>query len=290
MFGELQGQGEDIGMTESGLLCLTPDETAVSTLTERRYWDFHVLDADTLKRERPTLKAGAGILFPSVRQVEPTALLAALGRLAERRGIRIRENCEIHEIEMNNGRATGGRTDTGLIAADTVVLCTGAWLTSLLPKPHRVPEVRPVRGQMIEYAAEADLLHNIVWSEDFETKKSHYLIPRPNGRILVGSTLEKCGFDNATTDAARDELSDFAKQVLPELAKFNIARQWAGLRPATSSAEPLIGVHPAIDNLFINGGHYRDGIALAPVSADIAARKICGETTEMDTRAFEIGG
>ena len=288
---ELRGQGEEIDITRNNLLCLTPNKRIVSELTKKPYWDFRVLSAKKLANSRPSLNIETdGILFPAAYRIEPRMALEGFHRVAVWRDVLIRENCEIREIQTDQGRVSGARTDGDTINAGVVVLCAGAWLTSLLPQPHRIPEVRPVRGQMIEYDTGPGVLNDIVWSENPKTKKSHYLIPCVSGRILVGSTLEESGFDNSTTEEARAELSDFAVRMLPELAQRQVRHHWAGLRPATSRATPCIGAHPEIDGLFINGGHFRDGIALAPLSAYFIGQLICGKTITTDMRPFGFDG
>ncbi len=291
LLDDLQVQGESVLLTENGLLCLAPDQThAASDWAETQGRLFIELDAEALAGEEPALDAEAAFLFPQVCQLEPGALLGALARTAERRGICIREHCAARAMEVKKERASGVHTDAGFIAADVVVVCAGAWLTSLLPEWLPRPEIRPVRGQIIEYAAETGLLRHIVSSEAPETGRCHYLIPRPDGHLLVGSTLEHCGFDNSITAEARAELAGFAERLVPALTRHSISRQWAGLRPAPARAVPLIGAHPDVANLFISGGHYRNGISLAPASALLLAQLICAEETAMDMKAFEING
>ncbi len=287
LLDEMQAQGETVNLTSDGLLCLMPQETrAASAWAEARGWRFVELDAGGLAREEPALAAGAGFLLPDVCRVDPSALLGALARAAKRRGAQIQENCTVRAIAVEQGRTTGVNTDAGLIAAGVTMVCAGAWSSTLLPAPH--PQIRPVRGQIIEYAAEPKLLHHVVSHKAAGAEMEHYLIPQKDGRILAGSTLERCGFDDSTTDEAQDALSRAATQVLPTLAQCPIVRQWAGLRPDAARATPLIGAHPQITGLFINGGHYRNGVALAPGSALLAAQMICGEATAIDAKPFAI--
>ncbi len=294
LLDHLQAQGEAVRLTESGLLCLAPNETrAAAAWAQAQGWALIEPDAAALAREEPALAANlsadAGFVFPQVCQVDPQALLGALVRTAKRRGVRIRENCAAQTLAVSKGRVRGAHTAAGFVAADVVVACAGAWLTPLLPRPSVCPEIRPVRGQIIEYATEPGLLRHIISRETPGADMIHYLIPRPHGHILVGSTLEESGFDNSTTAAARAELSGVAAQVLPALARHPVKRQWAGLRPAVQRATPLIGASPEIAGLFINGGHYRNGVALAPASALLLAQLVCGEETEIDAKAFAIG-
>ena len=288
----LETQSEPVCLIASGLLYLPRDRNSAEVMcltvwAEAQGWRFSALDAGALMREEPTLDGNTGFLFPDVCQVETRVLLGALAHTARRRGISIHENCTVYSIAAEKKHATGAHTDTGFIAADIVVACAGAWTASLLPAPFWRPEIRPVRGQIIEYAAPAGLLRHIV-SYGTQEETAMYLIPRPDGRILVGSTLEDCGFDDSITETARTRLTEFAARVLPTLPQYPISSQWAGLRPAASRTMPFIGAHPEIDRLFINSGHHRNGIALAPASALLTAQLICEETTAMDMKAFEL--
>lgn len=287
LLDEMQAQEEAVKLTAAGLLCLTPQETrAAGAWAKAQGWRFAELDADGLAREEPALAAGAGFLLPDVCRVDPPAMLLALARTAERLGVQIQENCTVRAIAVERGRATGVNTAAGFIAAGVTVVCAGAWSSTLLPASR--PQVRPVRGQIIEYAAEPELLRRVVSHKAAGAEMEHYLIPQGDGRILAGSTLERCEFDDSTTGEARDALSRAATQVLPVLAQYPIVRQWAGLRPDAAREAPLIGAHPQIARLFINGGHYRNGIALAPGSALLAAQLVCGEATAIDAKPFAI--
>ena len=286
-------RNESARLITSGLLYFphedAPDETRrAAAWAEAHHQRFSLLDAETLRREEPGLNANAGFLLPDVCQVDPRALLDALVRTARHRGVNIYENRAARAIAVEKERALGAYTDAGFAAADVTVVCAGAWVSPLLPEPSSCPEVRPVRGQIIEYAVTPGLLNHIVAGGAQNT--AMYLIPRRDGHVLVGSTLEGRGFDNSVTETARERLSSFATRVMPMLAQCPITSQWAGLRPATRRETPLIGAHPGVQRLFVNGGHYRNGMALAPASARLAAQLICGETTDMNMKPFELTG
>ena len=297
------------GETTSGLLCLTADakqDRDAVGVHGNAAWECLELDAVALLQQEPVLHLQdrpGGILFPRMQQVEPMVLLAALVQQARRQGVWLREGCAVECVEFRQDKAVAVRTGSEQLPAEIVILCAGTWLAEILPTPAQNPRsgsdifIRPVRGQMIEYAAKPGLLRHVVSDEvaglDRDTAaligRVGYLVPRPDGRILVGSTLEDCGFDPSTTPAARRALIRFAERRLPALVQYPIARQWAGLRPAPSRATPFIGVHPEIGNLWINAGHHRSGIALAPASAYLLAQMICGEETAVDTQAFAVG-
>jgi len=139
-----------------------------------------------------------------------------------------------------------------------------------------------VRGQMLLLQAKPGLVRKIILRRD------HYLIPRSDGQIVVGSTVENVGFDKNTTDQAYDELRRFAIELVPELRHAPVVRHWAGLRPGCGNGIPCIGPHPEIRGLYINAGHFRNGIVMAPGSAELLAALINGEETPVDARAYSI--
>ena len=123
--------------------------------------------------------------------------------------------------------------------------------------------VEPVRGQMVMFETRPGLLRHITLHEGY------YLIPRQNGLVLIGSTLEYTGFNKETTSEARELLVERAISLAPVLADYEVIRHWAGLRPGTSDGIPFIGKHPGIDGLFVNAGHFRNGVVMAPASAQL---------------------
>ena len=291
LLDQLQQHGICVEHAITGSLYLMPDEAPAAAGWARLHgWDFRALDTAALAREEPAVETGTGFLFPQVARIEPRTLLDALVSTTTRLGVKIHAHRAVRSIEISGHRAVGVRTDAGPIAAGRIVVCAGAWMTPLLPATPARPEIQPVRGQMIEYAAPPGLLRHIVLRKQEDSPMDCYLIPRPNGHILAGSTLERCGFSASVTDAARVALAGFAVRTLPALATCPITRQWAGLRPDASRATPIICAHPEIGNLFLNGGHFRNGILLAPASALLLAQLICKRTPAMDTAAFGING
>lgn len=123
--------------------------------------------------------------------------------------------------------------------------------------------VEPVRGQMIMFETTPGLLRHITLYGD------HYLIPRQNGLVLAGSTLEYTGYNKETTEEARKTLTEKALDLMPALSDYSVIRHWAGLRPGTATSVPYIGEHPQIHGLFVNTGHFRNGVVMAPASAQL---------------------
>ena len=240
--------------------------------------------------------AGHSWLLPDIASIRNPRLLRALVALAVGEGVTLREHTPITGVAHADGRVVGLDTTGGRIGADVVVICAGAWSAGLLiglgAEP---PGIRPVRGQMLAFTAPRGLLERIVLTED------HYLIPRTDGTVLAGSTVEDAGFDAAPTGAGRAELFDAATRLLPPLAEAQVAAHWAGLRPGSDDGIPTIAPHPALAGLWINAGHFRNGIVTAPASAELAADQVAGRVPALDpspylwppaagTRATHAGG
>ncbi len=221
------------------------------------------VNADRIAEMEPEHKQPpeAAIWMPGIAQVRNPRLARALAQDAVQRGVHIRTQTPALNLKISNNRILGITTAAGKFSATTVVLCAGAWtgeLSQILPTP---VDIRPVRGQMLLFKGKPDTIHHMMLEEN------RYIIPRKDGRILFGSTLEEAGFDKSTTKAARMELEQLAIQRFPVLKDFPVEQHWAGLRPAAPAGIPYIARHPQIDNLFINAGHYRNGVVLGPASA-----------------------
>ncbi len=206
-----------------------------------------------------------GLWLPWVAQLRNPKLCQALAQKLRQLGVDLREHVGAISLQAQGARAQL----VGLaLVPDVIVVCAGAWSNTLLAPLQWPLPIRPVRGQMLMFRAAPSLLTQIVLDH------SRYLIPRRDGRILAGSTVEATGFDDSTTPAAAEELRAFAIGLLPELAPLAIDKHWAGLRPGTPEGVPLIAQHPQLSNLYVNAGHHRNGLTLAPASAEQLVKKI----------------
>lgn len=162
-------------------------------------------------------------------------------------------------------------SDGKTYSAGAVAICTGAWtpliagLSELVPA---VKKIQPVRGEILCYELRENLATRLI------CERSHYFVPRGDGVLLVGATHEKVGYNRSTTAAGRTELQTFAESMLPALKNFAPTKQWAGLRPGMKGPHPIVGQVPGIKNLFINAGHYRNGLTLAPACAEMLVDQI----------------
>jgi glycine oxidase len=150
------------------------------------------------------------------------------------------------------------------------VLTAGAWSRGLLGGHAMDIRIKPMRGQMLLYRLAPGTLEHILYSEDF------YLIPRRDGHILAGSTVEDVGFDKSSTPQAAADLRRKASRLLPALADAPVVKHWSGLRPGSPENIPTIARHPNFDNLYLNAGHFRYGVTMAPASAEMLADLMAG--------------
>jgi glycine oxidase len=174
-------------------------------------------------------------------------------------------DAEVTALDIHDDEISGVISRKGKFHAEQVVIAGGAWSSLLLREAGFRLAVKPVRGQMIMYKASPLLLQHIVLSE------GRYVIPRRDGRVLVGSTLEDVGYDKSTTTEARESLQEAAMRLVPGLAAFPVERHWSGLRPGSPHGVPFIGKYSKIKGLYINAGHYRNGVVLGPASCRLVA-------------------
>jgi glycine oxidase ThiO len=208
------------------------------------------------------------------RSVDPRALTSAALKAARHREVDISSGTSVTEILLSDGRVTGVRTDKTTYNAPVVVNCAGAWAGQL--PPHQFP-VRPVKGQMLSIVGGPELRHVI--------RGDVYLVPRSDGRILVGASVEEVGYDKRTDVDIIKGMYEKAIRMVPGLAKGRILESWAGLRPGSPDNLPILG-STEIPGYFVATGHFRDGILLAPITAHVMTQLITGAKSDHDLSAF----
>ncbi|TSA48934.1 MAG: glycine oxidase ThiO [Nitrosomonadales bacterium] len=217
------------------------------------------------------LDESQSLWLPQVAQVRNPRLLQALRAWLDGHGVALREGVEMTPVAGKTRQLGAWRSTAGeLFEAGHYVITAGAWSRQLLGEHALRLDVRPMRGQMLLYRIPPERLPHLVYHEDF------YLIPRADGHVLAGSTVEDVGFDKSTTPAAMAELQRKAAAILPELAGMQPIKQWSGLRPGSPDNVPVIARHPQFDNLWLNAGHFRYGVTMAPASAEILAGLMLG--------------
>jgi len=223
----------------------------------------------------------AGSFQPRAGRVRPPRLNAALRRRAEGLGVEITSRCEVTALCGDAHGVTGALTATGQrLEADVVVLAAGAWSGRLAATLGLTIEVHPVRGQIVLLAGPPGLLRPTL--NDGEV----YLVPRRDGRILVGSTMEEVGFNAWTTPETIAALLARARRLLPACAALPVEMDWAGLRPGTPDRLPYLGAVPSVPGLILATGHFRNGILLAPITAATVADLVAARTPALDLSAY----
>ncbi|MES9968636.1 MAG: glycine oxidase ThiO [Candidatus Thiodiazotropha sp.] len=276
--------GPDPEYLDSGLLILEPgDNDEAVKWSERFHQPLLLMDQSGIDQCQPGLQTDAkeALWLPDVSQIRNPRLTKSLYH-AIRNKIEIREHTEATQLLIEQGRVRGVNTPSGEIQADRVIICAGAWSGSLLNGILAPPKIEPVLGQMIIFRHRPGEISPIVLHND------RYIIPRKDGRVLAGSTLEYRGFDKHTTNEAKQALQAYAHAHFPQLAEAKIEHHWAGLRPGSPNGIPYIGPVPEISGLFVNAGHFRNGVVLGPASARLMADLLLGREPILDPSAYAI--
>ncbi len=279
-----QSSGIDPEWTRNGLLMLDPAEERAALEWSRRFQArVESLPPDGQRALEPGLRretAGA-LWLPEVAQIRNPRLLKALRADLSARGVVIEEGVEVHGPLRRQGQVCGLETCRGPRFGGRVVICAGAWTGRVLESLGLPPlPIRPVRGQMLLYRAPPETVHRILIIQ------GHYLIPRRDGRVLVGSTMEEGGFDKRTTEAARRELMALAAEWIPALGRCPLEAHWAGLRPGAPEGVPFIGALPQQPAVFVNAGHFRNGVVTAPASARLLVDLLLGREPILDPTPY----
>ncbi len=266
--------GIDPEWIRSGFLMLDTDEMehALDWCRERNISAVSWSDEDLHGRE-PELSAAFthAVCMTDVAQIRNPRLVKALREFLTKMGVEILEHRPVQRIVIEQGQVTGVETAQGKIQTGRVVVAAGAWSGELLQRQGLGLPVKPVRGQMLLFNARPGLINHILLWE------GRYLIPRVDGKVLMGSTLEEVGFSHEVTEEAAQVLRDKAVTMVPALDGVEIERHWAGLRPGSPSGVPYIGPVTDIDGLYLNTGHYRYGVVMGLASARQLRALIAGD-------------
>jgi glycine oxidase len=280
--------GIDPEVYETGLYWLDlDDEDEALTWAERERRPLHRVGIEEVHAAVPTLGEGfsRAVFMPGVANVRNPRLLQALrAALIKLPNVRVVEHCPVTGFVRDGERVIGVQTAKGEMRAERVVVAAGAWSGNLLATLGFELPVRPMKGQMILFKCAEDFLPSMVLA------KRRYAIPRRDGHILVGSTLEDVGFDKTPTNDALESLKATALDLLPGLADAEVIKHWAGLRPASPEGIPYIGPVPGHDGLWLNCGHFRNGLVLAPASCQLLADLMTGNAPCIDPEPYAPAG
>jgi glycine oxidase len=208
------------------------------------------------------------LFLPTVAQVRNPRLMRALRAKVEMHGCEILEQCEIRAVDVSGDSVSGMQTSRGRLVAGAYIIAAGAWSKHLLGALAGGMEIRPIRGQMLLFKFDVPPISHIVLRE------SLYIIPRLDGHVLVGSTLEDAGFDKSTTSEARAALLQQLWKIFPEWRQHEPVKHWSGFRPGSPDNIPTIGRHPCLTNLYANSGHFRYGVTMSFASAELLLNEI----------------
>ena len=229
-----------------------------------------VLDREQARQLEPGLTermVGANF-YPDDHQVDPVQLARALAAAVARLGGRFRAGLSVTGIELDGGRVRGVRTDDGVVGADAVVIAGGAWSTGIAGLPPLRTRVKPMAGQILQFETRPPLFRHVVYGY------SGYLVPRADGRVIMGSTLEDRGFDKAVTAQGLQRITAMALEMVPALANSRLIDN-----------APLLGAGPA-EGLYFATGHYRNGILLTPITGEVIRDLVLGRTPAVDIAEF----
>ena len=270
---ELQDEsGIHVDLREQGTLVFPPPEHVHN---RPGFGTESLLPAPLAEIEPALADPNRPAIYLRERSVDPRALTAAALEAAKHRGVDISSGSPVTEVMTSDGRASGVAADKTSYHSPVVVNCAGAWAGQL--PPLHFP-TRPVKGQMLAVAAPR-LLRHVIRAPEV------YLVPRSDGRVLIGSTLEDAGYDKRTAAGIIQRMHRAAIELVPALEQARALEDWAGLRPGTPDDLPILGA-TSVPGYFMATGHFRDGILLAPITALVMAQVITGTKPDYDPSAF----
>jgi glycine oxidase len=290
LFPELSAElRERTGIDNGHLRCGGLEFAGAGDESAAEEWDregiaFELLGENDVSRLEPGVASRLGKAYhlPDMAQVRSPRHVKALLAGCRSVGVRLTPGCPVHGFERRGERVTAARTDRGPLPAGRFLVATGAWTESLLDQLGWRPGIRPVRGQIALLNTGTPLFRRVL------LRGTRYLVPRPDGRVLVGSTEEDVGFEKHTTARAIGDLLGLACTLVPALAEAPVERCWAGLRPGSPDGLPFLGPVPGIDNLFVAAGHFRSGIQLSPGTALVMKETLLEQPTTIPLEPFRL--
>ncbi|PIE20459.1 MAG: glycine oxidase ThiO [Neptuniibacter caesariensis] len=278
--------GYDPELRQQGMLMVSVEDQRDALAWAAKYHrPLRKVDADFLYQKEPNLCPGLeeGLWMPEVSSIRNPRLGRALKEsLVKHPGVKLLEQSEVAALGHKAGSVTAVETSQGALHANKVVIAAGAWSAGLLQQVGVELPLEPVHGQMMLFQAVPGLLNRVV------LKGGRYLIPRNDGRILVGSTLEHIGFAKRTTAEAASSLYETALDIMPKLSDYPVEHHWSGLRPGSPEGIPYIGQVDGFENLYINAGQYRNGLVLAPASTRLLADIMLGREPIIPAKPYAL--
>jgi len=276
--------GIDVELDTTGTLYLALNEHDQEEIEKRHGWQTRAgfaieLLSGVLARELEPCVAEStlgALLFPNDIQVENRRLLSALANSVRNLGVTVLTETNVESLTIERSRITGVQTSRGPIACQSIVVAAGTWSSFLLRSsvcPD--PAIQPVRGQMICLESKPQLTRHVLYSP------RGYLVPRQDGRLLAGSTSENAGFAKRVTAGGISSILRNTLEISPAIATLPVVDTWAGLRPRPADGLPVLGACGEIDGVIYATGHYRNGILLAPLTAELITEAMVGVTSPL---------
>src|SRR5215217_889081 len=264
--------GIDVELDTTGTLYLALTEHDQAEIEKRYEWQsraglsVELLDAREARELEPCISDSTlgALRFPKDIQVENRRLLSALANSVQKLGVTIATETSVDSLIIEGNRLTGVQTSRGSINCAVAVVAAGTWSSFIKP----TPLIEPVRGQMVCLEAKPQLTRHVIYSP------RGYIVPRQDGRLLVGSTSERVGFAKFVTAGGISTILRNAQEISPAVSSLRIVDTWAGLRPRAADGLPVLGPCGEIDGLFYATGHYRNGILLAPLTGELISEAI----------------
>ena len=283
--------GVDTGYRECGGVYLAGKPGEVASLLGLQGWfaergvEMHRVTHSELREFEPALvddpdRIRAAFLLPGEAQLRNPHHLSALQQACRRRGVDLVPHCEVTEFEILAEQVVGVASRGQTYRADRYCLTSGAWTHQLLEQLSISNGILPVRGQIVLFRGDRQLFRRVI------NEGPRYIVPRDDGRVLVGSTEEEVGYHKGTTDEAIAELTDLAHSLVPQLRDAQVERTWSGLRPGSFDGFPYMGRVVPWSNVFVAAGHFRSGLFLSPAIAVAMSQLMCGETPTIDLTPF----
>ncbi len=254
--------------------------------SKRFDWNVEQLDAAQCKTHEACLsdRISGALLWPDVGQVRNPRLLQAVKQALASIDVSIREHAEVVGVQKSaDGHINAVKLANGeSIETDAVLLAAGSWSGELAAQIGLELPIQPVKGQIVLLKDQQGKVNHIIKHDDV------YLVPRNDGHILVGASMEDVGFQRGTSSAIVDQLLDATYKIAPGLKNAAVVQQWMGFRPGSPDGLPYLGPVDGQPGLWVASGHYRNGVVLAPATADIMSRWIMGDQPQIDMSDFRV--
>jgi glycine oxidase len=279
--------GVDVGFRRCGVVKLAFNDEELAELDgQSSSLEIHGVRCDRwgpedIRHEEPAAnpEAVGALSIAEDAQVEPKKLLSAVALGAEREGATFHSGSTVRTVNVEGGRVRGVQLGNEVLEAERVVVAAGSWTTLIPGLPFDSETIYPVRGQMIATHTRPPIFRRIVFGA------GGYVVTRPDGRVLCGSTMERVGFERGTTFGGMADVIGRATRVAPALRSAAIEEHWSSFRPGTPDGLPLVG-ETRIEGLFVASGHHRNGILLAPLTAELISDAMAGKPSSRQAQAL----